>query len=42
MPWLAAYLKEVPKPMLIMGGGIIGVEMRTIYSTLVESIGMAN
>jgi dihydrolipoamide dehydrogenase len=29
-------LKEVPKRMLILGGGIIGLEMGTIYSTLVK------
>jgi dihydrolipoamide dehydrogenase len=27
-------LKEVPKKMLIIGGGIIGLEMGTVYSTL--------
>src|SRR5690606_2967816 len=27
-------LKEVPKKMLIVGGGIIGLEMGTVYSTL--------
>ena len=27
-------LKEVPKRMLILGGGIIGLEMATVYSTL--------
>jgi len=27
-------LKEVPKRMLILGGGIIGLEMGTVYSTL--------
>ena len=27
-------LKEVPKRMLILGGGIIGLEMGTAYSTL--------
>ena len=30
----ALALKEVPKRMLILGGGIIGLEMGTIYSTL--------
>jgi dihydrolipoamide dehydrogenase len=29
-----AGLKEVPKRMLILGGGIIGLEMGTVYSTL--------
>jgi len=30
----ALALKEVPKRMLILGGGIIGLEMGTVYSTL--------
>ena len=30
----ALLLKEVPKRMLILGGGIIGLEMGTVYSTL--------
>ncbi len=30
----ALALKEVPKHMLILGGGIIGLEMGTVYSTL--------
>ena len=30
----ALALKEVPKKMLIIGGGIIGLEMGTVYSTL--------
>ena len=30
----ALELKEVPKKMLIVGGGIIGLEMGTVYSTL--------
>jgi dihydrolipoamide dehydrogenase len=30
----ALNLKEVPKRMLILGGGIIGLEMGTVYSTL--------
>ncbi len=30
----ALALKEVPKRMLIVGGGIIGLEMGTVYSTL--------
>jgi dihydrolipoamide dehydrogenase len=30
----ALLLKEVPKKMLIIGGGIIGLEMGTVYSTL--------
>ena len=30
----ALLLKEVPKKMLIVGGGIIGLEMGTVYSTL--------
>ncbi|MFN0003635.1 MAG: dihydrolipoyl dehydrogenase [Burkholderiaceae bacterium] len=30
----ALMLKEVPKKMLIVGGGIIGLEMGTVYSTL--------
>ena len=30
----ALQLKEVPKRMLILGGGIIGLEMGTVYSTL--------
>ncbi|ULJ65523.1 dihydrolipoyl dehydrogenase [Wielerella bovis] len=30
----ALALKEVPKNMLIIGGGIIGLEMGTVYSTL--------
>ena len=30
----ALALNEVPKRMLILGGGIIGLEMGTVYSTL--------
>ncbi|MCH4584126.1 FAD-dependent oxidoreductase, partial [Achromobacter xylosoxidans] len=30
----ALELKDVPKRMLILGGGIIGLEMGTVYSTL--------
>jgi dihydrolipoamide dehydrogenase len=30
----ALALKEIPKRMLILGGGIIGLEMGTVYSTL--------
>ncbi|MFA9422893.1 MAG: dihydrolipoyl dehydrogenase [Sedimentibacter sp.] len=30
----ALELKEVPKTMIIVGGGVIGVEMATLYSTL--------
>ncbi|MEO8103813.1 MAG: FAD-dependent oxidoreductase, partial [Betaproteobacteria bacterium] len=30
----ALALKEVPKKMLVIGGGIIGLEMGTVYSTL--------
>jgi dihydrolipoamide dehydrogenase len=30
----ALELKEVPKRMLILGGGTIGLEMGTVYSTL--------
>ena len=30
----ALALKSVPKRMLILGGGIIGLEMGTVYSTL--------
>ena len=30
----ALALKEIPKKMLIIGGGIIGLEMGTVYSTL--------
>lgn len=30
----ALLLREVPKRMLILGGGIIGLEMATVYSTL--------
>ena len=30
----ALLLREVPKKMLIVGGGIIGLEMGTVYSTL--------
>lgn len=30
----ALELKEVPKKMLVIGGGIIGLEMGTVYSTL--------
>jgi dihydrolipoamide dehydrogenase len=30
----ALALKSVPKKMLILGGGIIGLEMGTVYSTL--------
>jgi dihydrolipoamide dehydrogenase len=30
----ALTLKEVPKKMLVIGGGIIGLEMGTVYSTL--------
>ncbi|KAG0921581.1 hypothetical protein G6F32_015040 [Rhizopus arrhizus] len=30
----ALLLREVPKKMLIIGGGIIGLEMGTVYSTL--------
>ncbi len=30
----ALALKEIPKKMLVIGGGIIGLEMATVYSTL--------
>ncbi|MCB1999052.1 MAG: FAD-dependent oxidoreductase, partial [Rhodoferax sp.] len=30
----ALQLRQVPKRMLILGGGIIGLEMGTVYSTL--------
>ena len=30
----ALKLKEVPKKLLIMGGGIIGLEMGTVYDAL--------
>src|SRR5690606_8109753 len=30
----ALQLREIPKKMLIVGGGIIGLEMGTVYSTL--------
>ena len=30
----ALALKDVPNKMLIIGGGIIGLEMGTVYSTL--------
>jgi dihydrolipoamide dehydrogenase len=30
----ALALKEIPKKMLVLGGGIIGLEMGTVYSTL--------
>ena len=30
----ALLLREIPKKMLIVGGGIIGLEMGTVYSTL--------
>ena len=30
----ALELKEIPKKMLVIGGGIIGLEMATVYSTL--------
>jgi dihydrolipoamide dehydrogenase len=30
----ALLLKEIPKRMLVVGGGIIGLEMATVYSTL--------
>lgn len=33
-------LKEVPKRMLIMGGGIIGIKMGTVYSTLGARLGV--
>ncbi len=35
----ALALKDVPKKMLIIGGGIIGLEMGTVYSTLGASHG---
>jgi dihydrolipoamide dehydrogenase len=31
----ALLLKSIPKRMLVIGGGIIGLEMATVYSTLV-------
>jgi len=34
----ALALKEVPKRMLILGGGIIGLEMGTVYSTLARAL----
>ena len=36
----ALELKEVPKRMLILGGGIIGLEMGTVYSTLGARLGV--
>ena len=32
------YLKEIPKKLLIMGGGIIGLEMGTVYQKLGSTI----
>jgi dihydrolipoamide dehydrogenase len=37
----ALELREIPKKMLIIGGGIIGLEMATVYSTLGSSIDVA-
>ena len=34
----ALELREIPKRMLVIGGGIIGLEMATVYSTLGASI----
>ena len=34
----ALKLKEVPKKLLIMGGGIIGLEMGTVYHSLGSEI----
>jgi len=34
----ALQLKSIPKSMLVIGGGIIGLEMATVYSTLGTSI----
>lgn len=34
----ALELKEVPKRMLVMGGGIIGLEMGTVYHALVQRL----
>src|SRR5207247_9687777 len=35
----ALELKGVPKKMLVIGGGIIGLEMGTVYSTLGARLG---
>ena len=32
------FLKEIPKRMLVIGGGIIGLEMATIYASLGSKI----
>jgi len=37
----ALLLKSVPKRMLVIGGGIIGLEMATVYSTLGSKIDIA-
>lgn len=37
----ALLLKSIPKRMLVIGGGIIGLEMATVYSTLGSSIDIA-
>ena len=37
----ALELKSVPKSMLVIGGGIIGLEMATVYSTLGSKIDIA-
>jgi dihydrolipoamide dehydrogenase len=37
----ALLLKSVPKKMLVIGGGIIGLEMATVYSTLGAKIDIA-
>ena len=37
----ALQLKSVPKRMLVIGGGIIGLEMATVYSTLGSQIDIA-
>jgi dihydrolipoamide dehydrogenase len=37
----ALLLKDIPKRMLVIGGGIIGLEMATVYSTLGSKIDIA-
>jgi dihydrolipoamide dehydrogenase len=37
----ALEVKEVPKKLLILGGGIIGLEMGTVYSTLGSQVDVA-
>ena len=37
----ALEVKEIPKKLLILGGGIIGLEMGTVYSTLGSQVDVA-